>query len=179
MTGDVDGGAALSAPTNPTLFSAWLADALGRPLMLMVLRRADATAEPLAAWRAALAPYSGVRLFTETLGDSPDAAALSRIAQQDPDVLLIWEDAHDADGAPTPGAWRAAILDAAEGLNLFERMLLAWCGAGVTRASARAAGYEEGFAPDDPLPATLATLAREALARESYRRRGSSPPCYL
>ncbi|MDE3230231.1 MAG: hypothetical protein KGO05_10145 [Chloroflexota bacterium] len=179
MIGDADGGAALSAPTNPTLFSAWLADALGRPLTLVALRRADGPAEPLAAWREGLAAYSGVRLLTETLDDAPDAAALSRIAQRDPDALLICEDARDASGAPTPGAWRAAIIDAAEGLNLFERMLLAWCGVGVTRTSARAAGYEEGFAPDDPLPATLATLAREALARESYRRKGSSPPCYL
>lgn len=179
MAGDADGGAALSAPTNPALFSAWLADALGRPLTLVALRRADGPAEPLAVWREALAAYSGVRLLTETLSDTPDAAALSRIAQFDPDALLICEGAHDTSGAPTPNAWRAAILDAAEGLNLFERMLLAWCGAGVTRATARAAGFEEGFAPGDPLPATLATLAREALARESYRRKGSSPPCYL
>lgn len=179
MAGEIYGGAASPPPSDPAQFTDWLVGQLGRPLLIVALRRADAAADPLAGWRAGLAAYPAVRLQVEAIGDARDAATLSRIAQHDPDALLVCEDAHDASGASTPGEWRAAILDAAEGLNLFERMLLAWYGAGVTRAAARAAGYEDGFAPDHPLADALATLAREAIARETYRRRGSSPPCYL
>lgn len=177
MTHDTDDQTALRAPADPLLFSAWLADALGRPLVIVALRRPDGD-DPLADWRAPLKAYPSVRLFTEEAGKTPDAA-LSRIAQSDPDALLVCEDARDADGAPTSGAWRSAILDAAESLNLFDRMLIVWRGAGVTRASARAAGYEDGFAPEQPLADVLAILAREAITRASYRRQGSSPPCYL
>jgi hypothetical protein len=96
---------------------------------------------------------------------------------RDPDTLLVCEDAGgDAEAAQR---WRAAVLDAAEGRNLFERMLIALYGAGVTRAIARKLGYEDGFAPDLPLADALAILAREAVTREAYRRYGSSPPCYL
>lgn len=179
MTYDTDDLAALRAPTDPLLFSAWLADALGRPLVIVALSRAGQADDSLAGWRAQLKAYPSVRLFTEALGEAPDSAALSRIAQLDPDTLLVCEDARDAAGAPTADAWRAAILDAAEGLNLFDRMLIAWLGVGVTRASARAAGYEDGFAPEQPLADVLAILAREAITRASYRRQGSSPPCYL
>lgn len=179
MASDSFGGAISQAPADPAQFTDWLVEQLGRPLLIVALRRAGAAADPLAGWRAGLAAYPAVRLRMEEVGDAPDAATLARIAQFDPDALLVCEAARDADGAPTPGDWRAAILDAAEGLNLFERMLLAWYGAGVTRAAARAAGYEDGFAPDQPLADALAILAREAIARETYRRRGSSPPCYL
>lgn len=181
MASDPFGGAPPQAPTDPAQFTDWLVEQLGRPLLLVALRRAadDGGADALAGWRAGLAAYTGVRLLVEAIGGAPDTATLARIAQLDPDALLVCEDARDSSGAPTPGDWRAAVLDVAEGLNLFERMLLAWYGAGVTRAAARATGYEDGFAPDQPLPDALAILAREAIARETYRRRGSSPPCYL
>ena len=179
MTHDTDDLASLRAPTDPLLFSAWLADALGRPLVIVALSRAGRADDPLAGWRASLTAYPGVRLLAEVVGDAPDAATLAQIAAHDPDALLVCEDARDAAGAPTFGAWRAAILDAAESLNLFDRMLIAWRGSGVTRASARAAGYEDGFTPDQPLADALAILAREAITRASYRRQGSSPPCYL
>jgi len=181
MASDPFGGPTAQAPADPAQFAAWLDETLERPLTIVALRRAgdDGDAEPLASWRAGLAAYPGVRLLVEEIGGAPDTATLARIAQLDPDALLVCEDARDSSGAPTPGDWRVAVLDVAEGLNLFERMLLAWYGAGVTRAAARAAGYEDGFAPDQPLPDALAILAREAIARETYRRRGSSPPCYL
>jgi hypothetical protein len=179
MANDTDSGAAAAyAPTDPTLFSAWIVDTLGRPLVIVALCH-DGEGNTLADFRAQLRAYPSVRLLVEVIGDAPDTAALSRIAALDPDTLLVCEDASDAAGAPTAGAWRAAILDAAEGLNLFDRMLLAWRGVGVTRTSARAAGYEDGFAPEQPLAAVLAVIAREAITRESYRRQGSSPPCYL
>ncbi len=109
----------------------------------------------------------------------PDAATLAHLAQIDADVLLVCDDALDVDGLPTPGNWRAAMLNIAEGFNLFERMLVAWFGVSVTRTAARQAGYEDGFAPDQPLSEVLAMVARQAVTRDMYRRRGSSPPCYL
>jgi hypothetical protein len=183
MAGDWLGGSATQAPTDPAQFTEWLYEALGRPMLIVAARRAGASRggadDPFAGWRAQLPAYPGVRLLTREIGETPDTEALTSIAQLDPDVLLVCEDAQGADGAPTPGEWRAAILYVAEGLNLFERMLLAWYGAGVTRAMARKSGYEDGFAPDQPLADALAILAREAIGRETYRRRGSSPPCYL
>ncbi len=183
MAGDGFGGPASQAPIDPAQFTDWLDDALGRPMMIVALRRAGAATEggddPLAGWRAQLGAYPGVRLLVKEIGDAPDAATLARIAQFDPDVLLVCENARDAGGAATPGEWRAAILSAAESLNLFERMMLAWYGSEVTRAAARASGYEDGLAPEQPLSDALAILAREAIGRETYRRHGSSPPCYL
>ena len=183
MAGDWFGGPTSPAPADPAQFTDWLNEALERPMLIVALYRAGALADggddPLAGWRAQLQAYPGVRLLMRAVGDAPDAATLSGIAQLDPDALLVCEDARDSDGAATPSDWRAAILSVAEGLNLFERMMLAWYGAGVTRAAARASGYEDGFAPDQPLSDALAILAREAIGRETYRRHGSSPPCYL
>ena len=177
------GGPTSQAPTDPAQFTDWLDAALGRPMTIVALRRAGAAPvggdDPLAGWRAGLGAYPGVRLLMKEIGDAPDAETLARVAELAPDALLVCEDARDAGGVATPGEWRAAILSAAEGLNLFERMLLAWYGAGVTRAAARASGYEDGFAPDQSLPDALAIFAREAIGRETYRRHGSSPPCYL
>lgn len=161
---------------DPAQFTAWLDDALGRSLTIVALRRVGSKDDPIAAWRDALEAYPSVRLLVETAPDSAGAEALARVAQRDPDALLVCADAAEADVA---GAWRARILDAAEGLNLFERMLLACYGPGITRVFARAHGFEDGFAPDQPLADALAIIAREAIARETYRRRGSSPPCYL
>lgn len=162
-------------PMDTAQFTAWLDATLGRPLTVVALLRADSVgAEPLAGWQAQLAAYPTVRLLVEVAGDIP--LALARIAQHDPDALLVCADLADASDA---NAWLAATLDAAEGLNLFERMLLALFGAGVTRASARAHGFEEGFAPEQSVASALVILVREAFARETYRRKGSSPPCYL
>jgi hypothetical protein len=182
MAGDWQDMPASLAAADPAAFTSWLDEALGRPMRIIALRRAGAAADsgdPLVAWGARLATYPCVWLRTREVDAAPDRAALASIAQLDPDVLLVCEDALDASGAPAPAGWRAAILGAAEDLNLFERTMLAWFGAGVTRAIARASGYEDGFAPDQPLHDALVILAREAIGRETYRRYGSSPPCYL
>lgn len=188
MTDDWFGRRTSEVPTDPARFATWLDAALGRPLVIVVVRHAGASAtagdaEPggdaLAGWRAQLGAYPGVRLVERAIGDAPEAPALASIAQLDPDVLLVREPARDRDAKDTPGNWRTAMLGAAEDLNLFDRMLIAWLGVGVTRARARAAGFEDGFSLDQPFANVLAVLAREAVAREPYRRRGSSPPCYL
>ncbi len=165
------------APTDVAALNAWMDAQLGRPLTIVALCRSGAGADPLAGWRAQLRAFPRVRLLVEEAGDAPIAEALARVAQSDPDTLLLCDDT--SGDAAAAQRWRAAALDTAEGRNLFERMLIALYGAGVTRAAARAQGFEDGFAPEQPFAAVLAILAREAVTRETYRRYGSSPPCYL
>jgi hypothetical protein len=171
------------APVEVAALNAWMDAQLGRPLTIVALRRAgDSGADPLAGWRAQLPQFPLARLLEEQADEEQaDEAqigeALARISQLDPDVLLVCDEASgDADAAQH---WRAAILDIAEGRNLFERMEIALVGAGMTRPAARARGFEDGFASDHALAETLAILAREAVTRAAYRRYGSSPPCYL
>ncbi|HZC04637.1 MAG TPA: hypothetical protein VE338_03280 [Ktedonobacterales bacterium] len=172
---------ASQAPTDVTRLNAWIDAQLGRTLTLVALRRSGANGEdsgdPLENWRLELPLFPCVQLIVEVTRDEPITEALARIAQRDPDTLLVCDDAsNDAEAA---SHWRAAVLDAAEGANLFERMEITLVGVGMTRAIARSRGFEDGFASDQPLAEALAVLAREAVTRASYRRYGSSPPCYL
>ena len=166
------------APTDVAALNAWMAAQLGRPLTLVALRRAGASgADPLADWRAQLPRFPLACLLEEQADEAQIGETLAHIAQLDPDMLLVCDEASgDVDAAQR---WRAAVLDAAEGRNLFERMEIALVGAGMTRPAARACGFEDGFATDQPLAEALAILAREAVTRAAYRRYGSSPPCYL
>lgn len=167
---------ASEAPGEEAALNAWLDAQLGRPLVLLALRRAgdESGGDPLAGWRAAATRFPSVTLEELTAGDEPLAETLARVAQRDPDALLVCDD-----GGDDTQAWRAALLNAAEERNLFERVEITLAAAGMTRASARRRGFEDGFATDQPLVAALAILAREAVTRAAYRRYGSSPPCYL
>jgi hypothetical protein len=160
------------APGEVAALNAWLAAQLGRPLVLLALRRAGD--DRLAGWRAQLPQFPLVTLDELMVGDDPLAETLAQVAQRDPDTLLVCDDAGDA-----TQAWRAALLDTAEECNLFERVEITLAGDGMTRAAARRCGFEDGFAVDQPLVAALTILAREAVTRAAYRRYGSSPPCYL
>ena len=163
---------ASEAPSEVAALNAWLDAQLGRPLVLLALRRAGD--DRLADWRAQVPQFPLVTLDELALGDEPLAETLAQVAQRDPDVLLVCDDAGDA-----TQAWRAALLDTAEGRNLFERVEITLVGKGMTRATARHCGFEDGFAADQPFVVALAILAREAVTRAAYRRYGSSPPCYL
>ena len=171
------------APTEVDALNAWLDAQLGRPLALVTLRRSGGRGDDiLAEWRAQLSAFPLVTLAEEVADDASLAEALTRIAQRDPDALLICDDVGEgvsSDDADSVSRWRGAMLDIAEGRNLFERMQIVLVGAGMTRKAARAKGFEDGFASDQPLVETLAILAREAVTRAAYRRYGSSPPCYL
>jgi hypothetical protein len=170
------------APEDVAALNAWMDAQLGRPLTIVALRRTEADgADPLADWRAQLPQFPLARLLAEEADETQIAETLTRIAQLDPDALLVCDEAgDDASGeADAAQRWRAAVLDIAEGHNLFERMEIALVGAGMTRPAARARGFEDGFASDHPLAEALAILAREAVTRAAYRRYGSSPPCYL
>jgi len=160
------------APGEVAALNAWLDAQLGRPLVLLALRRAGN--DRLAGWRAQIAQFPLVTLDELVVGDEPLAETLAQVAQRDPDTLLVCDDAGDA-----TRAWRAALLNTAEGRNLFERVEITLVADGMTRAIARRCGFEDGFAADQPLAATVAILAREAVTRAAYRRYGSSPPCYL
>ncbi len=169
------------APSDAAQLNAWLDSALGRTLTVVTLRRAGGDGATLAGWRAEAGAFPLVRLIEEAHADGESLPqTLTRIAQRDPDALLVC-DADDAAEAEPDRAqrWRVAVVDAAEGLNLFERSLIALVGAGMTRAAARKLGFEDGFALERPLGEALSILAREAVTRENYRRYGSSPPCYL
>jgi len=174
------------APEDVAALNAWMDAQLGRPLIIVALRRAVASgADPLAGWRAQLPQFPLVRLLEEVADEAQIAESLTRIAQLDADALLVCDEASDEASGDASGdadvarCWRAAALDIAEGRNLFERMEIALVGAGMTRPAARAHGFEDGFASDHPVAEALAILAREAVTRAAYRRYGSSPPCYL
>lgn len=164
------------APGEEAALNAWLEAQLGRPLVLLALRFAcgDASNDPLAGWRAEAPRFPGVTLEELVAGDESLAETLARVAQRDPDALLVC----DSGGEGTQ-SWRAVLLNAAEDRNLFERVEITLVADGMTRAIARRRGFEDGFATDQPLVVALAILAREAVTRAAYRRYGSSPPCYL
>lgn len=178
MAGDIrdQPGRAPEAPSDTAALNAWLDAQLGRTLIVVALRRVDAGEDVLASWRAQAEAFPRMRLeVIEVAASANLTATLTDVARRDPDALLVC-DAGDREDAQR---WRAAILDAAEGANLFERMLIALHGVGMTRAIARQRGYEDGFATDQPMGTALAVVAREAVTRATYRRAGSSPPCYL
>lgn len=164
------------APEDVAALNAWIDAQLGRTLTLVALIR-PGSAAILDSWREQLSAFPRVRLLVEVVSsDTSIPDALTRAAQHTPDALLICDAGGDDEDARR---WRAAILDAAEGRNLFERMLIALCGVGMTRASARTRSLEDGYATDQPFAQALASIARETLTREAFRRYGSSPPCYL
>ncbi len=174
---------AAEAPVDVDALNAWLDAQLGRTLVLVTLRRSGGTGgDLLVEWREQTQAFPTV-LLTEEMADGISVAeVLARISQRDPDVLLVCDDT--GEGTPSSeteaaNRWRASVLDIAEGRNLFERMQIVLVGVGMTRKAARAKGFEDGFASDQPLAEALATLAREAVTRAAYRRYGSSPPCYL
>ncbi len=164
------------APEDVAALSAWIDAQLGRTLTLVALTRPDSTAI-LDGWREQLPAFPRVRLLVDVVGpDTSIPDALARAVQHDPDALLICDAGGDTEDARR---WRSAILDVAEGRNLFERMLIALCAGGMTRAIARKLSFEDGYATDQPFARALAIIARETLTRETFRRYGSSPPCYL
>jgi hypothetical protein len=166
--------------------NAWLRAELGRRLTVGVLEADGDEDDACAHLCARLALYPEVRVLKCA---SPAAARdalltqLCELVREDADALLVWVSAAalaTSEGASPPERlWAAEVLACADDLNLRDRCFTALLGKGVTRQDARKAGYEDGF-PANISPAVLVrALGREALQREVYRRRGSSPPCYL
>ena len=190
-------------PAEPAQMDAHLRAQLGRRLVVaLVLADAESSAAVQSAiqrFRAQVAAYKEVWEPPCQSADATVEAALRNALTFDADAILVWVDWSQA-GAPfvqpqslqpLPPKQRAALriaphtasargaLALAEQSGALDRCFVVLIGQGVTRPNGRALGYEDGYSADEPVGPLIAALAREALARESYRRQGSSPPCYL
>jgi hypothetical protein len=153
---------------------AWLRAHLTRQAIAILLAPiADLSAAQ--RWAAGFAAYRELRLLVRGVSATPQALAdtLASAAPLDPDAALIWL----ASGETRD--WARGALRAIEAPGLRDRWLCLLAGPGATRELAHKLGYEDGLAPLVPNGEVAALLARAAVASESYRRRGSSPPCYL
>ncbi len=153
---------------------------LGRQLVVVMLPAPEGTGDELDRFSQRLRELPEVRVAEVAPLDARAARrdierALAEVATQDPDALLVWTGGPDAPGEQ----WRINVLGEAERQGICDQCLVALAGADVTRARARKLGYEDGYSPDTPVLELARALLREALARDEFRRRGSSPPCYL
>lgn len=142
---------------------------LGRRMTIAMLALSEAHRGELETLARRLASLDEARVLPLAFTDE----GLQEAARLDAEIVLIWL-VMDKD-EPTA----AAILDRAEALGLRERSFVALIGPGMTRARARQMRFEDGFPATTPTDQLLWSLAREAIARDELRRRGSSPPCYL
>jgi hypothetical protein len=176
-----DATASAAVPEEFDAFNAWLREHLGRRLTIVALAQ-EPYREGLEALLAELGVYSEVRMVRATVSSGNDSR-LQEVARLDPEVVLVWAPAaRDAQGAGEKSAglrWVRDIQSAFEDVGLLDRSFVALAGEGVTRAGARALGFEDGIAAQTPAAQVMRLLGREAVARDELRRRGSSPPCYL
>lgn len=183
---DASTDASIPPDTSPPSDSVALADlvqaGLGRRMIVAVLvppAPDGADHRALSDLAAALAAFPGARVAYE----QPPAdleAFLTQLHSLGPDVVLVGaEDASASAGAPSERPWHLYVFAIADRIGLCDRSFVALVGPRVTRESARRAGFEDGFALDTPVDTLLPALVREALARDEFRRKGSSPPCYL
>jgi|SRR5689334_922882 len=178
-----------ATPADVAGLDLWLRTELRRRLTIAVIEPFGGPSALCQDHCALLAVFSEVRVVTHRPPDNPDAsstaALLARVERDDVDALLVWVNGQLLTTGPLEGActaewqWPRTLLTAAEQTGLLDRSLVALIGEDVTQVAARKIGYEDGFSSDLPVPALVGVLARDAIVRETYRRRGSSPPCYL
>ena len=145
---------------------------LGRRMTVCLLALAETHPDEIAALAERLASIEEVRvLLTAALTEE----GLRQAAQSDAEVVLVWLAANDEREL----AAASALLERAEALGLRDRSFLALIGPHVTRDLAHRLLFEEGYPAATPTAQLLWSFAREAIARDELRRRGSSPPCYL
>lgn len=169
-------------PTDPAALAELVRARLGRRMIVAVLAPPD---EPphnlraLADMANTLAAFPGARVAYEQ--PSADLEAfLIRLHRLGPDVVLVGVSDVPATPPPPPARpWHLRVFAIADRIGLCDRSIVALIGPHVTRETARRAGFEDGYPLDIPLDTLLPALAREALARDEFRRQGSSPPCYL
>ncbi len=183
MTGaSSDGGQGnpSNPPEHPNELGAWIRGRLGRRLTVVVVTsgtRAGAGMDLCSS----LASQPEARVARVAANDGAERT-LAEVARVDPDVVLIWLDEADADAEDrqeTDRGWAAAALAACEQQGLLDRAVVVLTGPDVTRAGARALGFEDGIASGTASQEVMRQLAHEAVARDELRRHGSSPPCYL
>ena len=174
---------------EPAALDAWLREQLGRRMVVVGVSFAPpATAgaplrvtEPPAELLAGLAAYTEVWLRWSDAGTEL-GTVLREAAQYDADAVLAWLETPRGT-EPAPAQWPrravAALIGEADDLNLRDRCVFALAGPAASQTLARQMGCDLGFAPDVALARLVGALAREAAARDEFRRKGSSPPCYL
>jgi methylmalonyl-CoA mutase cobalamin-binding subunit len=145
---------------------------LGRRITVCLLALADTHTGEIAALTERLASIEEIRV----LPPAPSVGeGLRQAAQTDVEVVLVWLASNDEREL----AAASTLLERAEALGLRDRSFLALIGPHVTRDQAHRLLFEEGYPASTPTAQLLWSLAREAIARDELRRRGSSPPCYL
>ena len=146
---------------------------LGRRMTVCLLTLTDTHAKENAALTERLTSIAEIRV----LPPAPSVEeGLRQAAQTDAEIVLVWLPS-DAEREVVAAA--TALLERAEALGLRDRSLVALIGPDVTRDLAHRLLFEEGYPASTPTARLLWSLAREAIARDELRRRGSSPPCYL
>lgn len=145
---------------------------LGRRMTVYLLALADSHADDIAALTERLTSIEEIRV----LPPAPSVEeGLRQAAQADAEIVLVWLASNDEREL----AAATALIERAEPLGLRDRSLVALIGSHVTRDQAHQMLFEEGYPATTPTAQLLWSLAREAIARDELRRRGSSPPCYL
>ena len=161
---------------------------LGRRLTLALIAPPGGPDEAVAGLHARLAAYPDVlAVVVSPASTKRDEAerVMADAARLDPDAVLVAlasgsPTVQVADSAAVPAIkWPRDLLDVADRMGVRDRAFFALVGDPMTRETARRMRYEDGFSVHAPAHDLIAVLAREALAREEARRRGSSPPCYL
>ena len=144
---------------------------LGRRMTVGLLALAGSHGDESAALARRLASIEEIAVHSSAASAEE---GLNQAARTDAEVALVWlgDDAGEREAA-------SALLERAEAMNLADRTFLALIGPAVTRELAHQLRFEEGYPAETPTAQLLWSLAREAIARDELRRRGSSPPCYL
>ena len=173
-------------PADPAALADQVRSRLGRRMIVVLLAPPDkpiGPAEPLSVLADMLAAFPAARVAYEQPPD--DSAALEtfleRLHSLGPDVVLVGaaDETPKTSPAPDERLWHLRVFAIADRIGLCDRSFVALAGSRVTRQSARHAGFEDGFSLPAPVDALLPALVRETLARDEFRRKGSSPPCYL
>jgi hypothetical protein len=145
---------------------------LSRRMTVCLLALSAAHTDELAALGKRLASIEEIQVIPPAR--SADAG-LQEAAQRDAEIVLTWLESDDADEM----AAARALLESVDAMGLRDRSFVALIGPSVTRDLAHRLRFEEGYPAATPTAHLLWSLAREAIARDELRRRGSSPPCYL
>ncbi len=145
---------------------------LGRRMTVCLLALTGTHIDELAALAERL---EGIEEIKALRPGGAAEAGLLEATRHDAEIVLVWLAAEDEDEL----AAARALLEHADALNLADRSVLALIGPAVTRDLAHRLRFEEGYPSATPTAQLLWSLAREAIARDELRRRGSSPPCYL
>ncbi len=144
---------------------------LGRRVTVCLLALTDTHADDIAGLTERLTGIEEIRVLPPVPSVEE---GLRQAAQTDAEIVLVWLASNDERELAA-----TALLERIEALGLRDRSLVALIGPQVTRDQAHKMLFEEGYPASTPTAQLLWSLAREAIARDELRRRGSSPPCYL